>query len=33
MYSYIKGTLVKRSDDMIVVDNSGIGYEIHKCLC
>ena len=28
MYSYIKGTLVKRSDDMIVVDNSGIGYEI-----
>lgn len=28
MYSYIKGTLVKRSDEIIVVDNNGIGYEI-----
>lgn len=28
MYSYIKGELVKRTDDYIVVDNNGIGYEI-----
>ncbi|MBO7453214.1 MAG: Holliday junction branch migration protein RuvA [Clostridiales bacterium] len=28
MYSYIKGTLVKRTDDLIVVENNGIGYEI-----
>lgn len=28
MYSYIKGQLVKRTDDLIVVDNNGIGYEI-----
>lgn len=28
MYSYIKGELVKRTDDYVVVDNNGIGYEI-----
>lgn len=28
MYSYIKGELVKITDDMVVVDNTGIGYEI-----
>ena len=28
MYSYIKGELVKITDDLIVVDNNGIGYEI-----
>ena len=28
MYSYIKGTLVKRTDELIVVENNGIGYEI-----
>lgn len=28
MYSYIKGELVKITDDMVVVDNNGIGYEI-----
>ena len=28
MYSYIKGELVKITDDMIVVENNGIGYEI-----
>ncbi|MCR5617567.1 MAG: Holliday junction branch migration protein RuvA [Clostridiales bacterium] len=28
MYSYIKGTLVRRTDEVIVVENNGIGYEI-----
>lgn len=28
MYSYIKGELVKITDDMVVVENNGIGYEI-----
>lgn len=28
MYSYIKGELVKITDDLIVVENNGIGYEI-----
>ncbi|MCQ2503607.1 MAG: Holliday junction branch migration protein RuvA [Saccharofermentans sp.] len=28
MYSYIKGELVKITDDIVVVDNNGIGYEI-----
>ena len=28
MYSYIKGELVKITDDLIVVENGGIGYEI-----
>ena len=28
MYSYIRGTLVRRTDETIVVDNNGIGYEI-----
>lgn len=28
MYAYIKGELVKRTDDLVVVDNNGIGYEI-----
>ena len=28
MYSYIKGELIKRTDDYVVVDNNGIGYEI-----
>lgn len=28
MYAYIKGELVKRTDDVVVVDNNGIGYEI-----
>ena len=28
MYSYIKGELVKRTDELVVVDNNGIGYEI-----
>lgn len=28
MYSYIKGTLEKKDEDIIVVDNQGIGYEI-----
>lgn len=29
MYSYIKGSLVKRNDDTIVIDNNDIGYEIN----
>jgi Holliday junction DNA helicase RuvA len=28
MYSYIKGELVKITDDMVVVENNGIGYKI-----
>lgn len=28
MYAYIKGELVKRTDELVVVDNNGIGYEI-----
>ena len=28
MYSYIKGELVKITDDLVVVENNGIGYEI-----
>lgn len=28
MYAYIKGTLVKRNDDDIIVENNGIGYLI-----
>ena len=28
MYSYIKGELIKITDDMVVVENNGIGYEI-----
>ncbi len=28
MYAYIKGTLTKRYDETIVVENNGIGYEI-----
>ncbi|MBO4242293.1 MAG: Holliday junction branch migration protein RuvA [Clostridiales bacterium] len=30
MYSYIKGILTKRTDDIIVIENNDIGYEI-KC--
>ena len=29
IYSYIKGELVKRTEDYIVIDNNGIGYEIN----
>ena len=29
MYSYIKGTLEEVSEDLIVVENNGIGYNIH----
>lgn len=29
MYAYIKGELVKRTDDYVVVDNNGIGYLIN----
>ncbi|MCQ2516189.1 MAG: Holliday junction branch migration protein RuvA [Saccharofermentans sp.] len=28
MYSYIKGTIEKKDEDIIVIDNQGIGYEI-----
>ncbi|MEI3280895.1 MAG: OB-fold domain-containing protein [Eubacterium ramulus] len=28
MYSYIKGTLEEVSEDLIVVENNGIGYNI-----
>ena len=28
MYSYIKGELVEMTEDAIVVDNGGIGYNI-----
>lgn len=28
IYSYIKGSLIDKSDETIVVDNNGIGYEI-----
>ena len=28
IYSYIKGSLIDKSDENIVVDNNGIGYEI-----
>ncbi|MBQ4270229.1 MAG: Holliday junction branch migration protein RuvA [Clostridiales bacterium] len=30
MYSYIKGILIKRTDDIVVIENNDIGYEI-KC--
>jgi len=29
MYAYIKGELVKRTDDYVVVDNNGIGYLVN----
>ncbi|MCQ2466066.1 MAG: Holliday junction branch migration protein RuvA [Clostridia bacterium] len=29
MYSYIKGRLVRRTDEYIVVENNGIGYQIN----
>ena len=28
IYSYIKGSLIDKSDETVVVDNNGIGYEI-----
>ncbi len=28
IYSYIKGTIEKKDEDIIVIDNQGIGYEI-----
>ena len=32
MYSYIKGTLVQKSDNYIVVDANGVGYMIYTSL-
>jgi len=32
MYSYIKGTLEERGEDLITVDNNGIGFEINMPL-
>lgn len=29
MYSYIKGRLVRRTDEYIVVENNGIGYQVN----
>ena len=29
MYSYIKGTIEEVYEDLIVVENGGIGYNIH----
>lgn len=29
MYSYIKGRLVRRTDEYVVVENNGIGYQIN----
>ena len=29
MYSYIKGTIQEVYEDLIVVENNGIGYNIH----
>ena len=32
MYYYIKGTLVQKSDNYIVVDANGVGYMIYTSL-
>ncbi len=29
MYNYIKGIIVNKQDNLVIVDNNGIGYEIH----
>ena len=29
MYSYIKGIIVEKQDNLVIIDNNGIGYEIH----
>ena len=29
MYSYIKGIIVDKQDNLVIIDNNGIGYEIH----
>lgn len=29
MYNYIKGIIVEKQDNLLILDNNGIGYEIH----
>lgn len=29
MYNYIKGIIISKQDNTVIVDNNGIGYEIH----
>ena len=29
MYNYIKGVIEDKQDNLVIIDNNGIGYEIH----